>query len=438
MLSDKAVVKTVIINSVDKGSPAETAGIIAGDVLVSINGNPVNDVLDYRFYLADSRLRLGLMRNGAAYETAIRKSQYDDIGLEFDTPLMDKKRRCANACVFCFIDQNPQGMRETIYFKDDDSRLSFIHGNYITLTNLSDDDISRIIKMRISPVRVSVHTTDPELRVRMMKNRRAGEVLSYLDRVAAAGLELNCQIVLCRGLNDGSALDRTMSDLEKFIPSLTSVSVVPAGLTRHRNGLYPLSPFTKEESAAVISQVNGFGDGCLEKYGSRIFFCADEFYLGAGLPLPGSDYYEDFSQLENGVGMLRSFEDDFHDALDYTVNIPKRTVSVATGAAAYDTVCRLTEALRPHGLDVRVYKIKNDFYGESVTVSGLLTGRDIAAQLSGRELGDELFVPANALRDSVFLDDMTTDELSAALNVKVTPAGEGGGDFLDCLTGNLK
>ncbi len=417
----------------ERGALAEAAGIRPDDILLSINNNPINDVLDYRFYLTERQIRLSLSRDGRVYETSIKKDAYDDIGLEFDTPLMDKKRRCTNGCVFCFIDQNPNGMRETIYFKDDDSRLSFLHGNYITLTNLADADIDRIIKMRFSPVRVSVHTTDPELRIRMMKNKRAGEVLSYLERIAESGLELHAQIVLCRGLNDREALDRTMRDLQKYIPSLTSVSVVPAGLTRHRDGLYPLSPFTTEEASAVIDQVNAVGESCLKAHGARIFFCSDEFYLTAGRPLPESNYYEDYAQLENGVGMLRLFEDDFKDELEFTEQRPKsRRISVATGAAAYDTVKRLAESI---DVDATVYKIINNFYGESVTVSGLLTGQDLATQLADRELGDELLIPANCLRDGVFLDDMTLDELSLKLNIKITPVCEDGADFLHCLIG---
>lgn len=426
----------VIIKSVEKGSLADVSGILANDVLVALNGNEINDVLDYRFYLAHKNLNISLLRNGQPVEINMVKPIYDDIGLDFETPLMDKKRRCTNACVFCFIDQNPKGMRETVYFKDDDSRLSFLHGNYITLTNLTEKDIARIIKMRISPVRVSVHTTDPELRVKMMKNKHAGKVLSYLRMIADAGLTLNAQIVLCRGLNDGPALDRTMSDLTAYIPALTSVSVVPAGLTKHRSGLYPLSPFTPCESKAIIEQINKVGNECLKKYGSRIFFPADEFYLNAGLPIPSSDFYEDYSQLENGVGMLRSFEDDFADELSYNKDIKlAHRLSIATGAAAYETIKKLVSDIDPDGSFIHVYKIINNFYGESITVSGLLTGQDIAAQLCGKDLGDELLIPANALRDGVFLDNISVTELASKLNVKVTSAGENGADFLQCILG---
>lgn len=430
----------VIIKSVDVGSLGEQAGILAQDVLVSINGNEINDVLDYRFYLASSRLSISIMRDGERLEVSLKKGTYDDIGLSFDTPLMDKKHRCANNCLFCFIDQNPCGMRETVYFKDDDSRLSFLQGNYITLTNLFEKDVERIIKMRISPVRVSVHTTDPELRVKMMKNKRSGEVLSYLKRFADAGLELNAQIVLCRGINDGEALARTMSDLEKYIPSLTSVSIVPAGLTKHREGLYPLSLFSPEESAAVIRQINAFGDKCLEKYGARTFFCADEFYINAGLELPRYEYYEDFSQIESGVGMIRSFEDDFNFELEELkadkISLPRR-VSVATGVAAYGMISGLCEKLNQLGLEISVHKIINNFYGESVTVSGLLTGGDIAEQLKDKDLGELLLIPANALRvdDNDFLDGMTLDELKKALNIDIIPCGSDGAEFLHLLAG---
>ena len=430
----------VIISAVDKNSRAERAGVRSGDVLLSINGNEIFDVLDYRFYLTEKSIKLALRRDGEVLEVQIKKGEYDDIGLVFDTPLMDKKRRCSNGCIFCFIDQNPKGMRETIYFKDDDSRLSFLHGNYITMTNLSERDVDRIIKMHISPVRVSVHTTNPDLRCMMMKNRHAGESLSYLKRFAEANLEICAQIVLCRSVNDGAELDRTMRDLCEYIPALSSVSVVPVGLTKYRDGLYPLEPFSPEDCKKVIAQVTAFGDECLKKYDSRIFFASDEFYIKSGTPLPSSPHYEGYPQIENGVGMLRSFEDEFLDELEFTdqSEIKKgRRVSVATGAAAYDMLKRLTDKLAPLGVEVTVYKIKNNFYGESVTVSGLLTGGDIADQLSGLDLGDELLIPKNALRadDNIFLDDMTLDTLTERLNIKITPNGEDGCEFLRAVLG---
>ena len=276
----------VTITDVLPKSRAARAGIVAGDVLHKINQKEIRDVLDYRFYLAEKEITLSLSRGGSPYEVRIKKQEYDDIGLDFETPLMDKKHSCENKCVFCFIDQLPKGMRSTLYFKDDDSRLSFLHGNYITLTNLHKEDIQRIIDMHISPINISVHTTNPELRVKMMKNKRSGEVLSYIRMLADAGITLCCQIVLCRGLNDGEELTRTMTDLAAFAPAMESTSVVPAGLTRFRDGLYPLEPFTPKECADVIRQITEFGDQCLKKHGSRLFYPADEFYIQAGLPLP--------------------------------------------------------------------------------------------------------------------------------------------------------
>lgn len=426
----------VKICAVEAESRAARAGILAEDILVAINGNEIEDVLDYRFYLAESRLELTLRRGATSFSTVIRKSTYDDIGLCFETPLMDKKRACANRCIFCFIDQLPKGLRAPLYFKDDDARLSFLHGNYITLTNLRDKDIDRIIRMHISPINISVHTTNPTLRCEMMKNRRAGEVLQYMRRLADADIRLCGQIVLCRGVNDGAELDRTMRDLADLAPAMSSVSVVPAGLTRYREGLYPLTPFTPEECRAVIAQVNAFGDACLEKYGTRIFCCADEFYLKAGLPLPDEPYYEDYEQIENGVGMLRSLMAEFATELeyleDYLGEAPRapRHVSVATGSAAAPTLRALADTLmaRVPTLQVSIYEIKNNFFGPEITVAGLLTGKDMAEQLGGKPLGDELLIPATTLRaeGDLFLCGMTPTELSEKLGLPIKPVkGEG-------------
>ncbi len=434
----------VTIESVVSGGIAECAGILAKDKLVSINGHAIRDVLDYRFYLTDTSVRLELERDGNRYTLSLNKGEYDDIGLEFETPLMDKKHTCRNGCVFCFIDQMPKGMRETLYFKDDDDRLSFLHGNYVTLTNLSDEDIDRLITMHISPVNVSVHTTNPELRVKMMKNKRAGEVLSYLGRLADAGIALCTQIVLCKGLNDGEELERSMRDLAKYFPALRSCAIVPVGLTRHRDGLYPLELFTPEQCRAVIEQVTRFGDECLEKHGSRLFYCSDEFYVRAGLPLPDEDYYEDYSQIENGVGMLTSMRSEFEFEIQYLEDYlpdfrPPRTVSVITGDAAFSHISSLAKELeeRVDGLTVRVHRIVNRFFGESVTVAGLLTGGDICDQLSGAPLGDELIFPSVMLRadGDVFLDDMTPDELSRRLGVPVRSCTSDGAEFIRALLG---
>lgn len=434
----------VKILAVLPNSHAAHAGIRGGDVLLSINENAIRDVLDYRFYLTDTCVSLTLLHDNAPYTVRINKGEYDDIGLEFETPLMDKKHSCANHCVFCFIDQLPPNMRETLYFKDDDDRLSFLHGNYVTLTNLSNEDIDRIIKMHISPVNVSVHTTNPALRVKMMKNKHAGKVLAYLGKMADAGIALCTQIVLCKNLNDRDELDRTMRDLASYYPALRSCAIVPVGLTKYREKLYPLEAFTAEDCAAVIAQVNAFGTECLSKFGTRLFYCSDEFYVRAALPIPSEDYYEDYSQIENGVGMLTSLESEFNFEMNYLdellpqVRVP-RTVSVATGAAAFDHICALAQRLaaRVPQLTIHVYRIINRFFGESVTVAGLLTGTDVAEQLVDKELGDELLFPAVMLRSDgdVFLDDMTPEELSARLGVPVRASKSDGAELIRAFLG---
>lgn len=433
----------VTITEVIPKSRAERAGILAGDVLVSINKKEINDVLDYRFYLASRSVTLRVLRDGKAKRFKIKKLEYDDIGLEFETPLMDKKHSCENKCVFCFIDQLPRGMRKSLYFKDDDSRLSFLHGNYVTLTNLHDKDIQRIIDMHISPVNISVHTTNPELRVKMMHNKRAGDVLRYLNMLTDAGISICCQIVLCKGLNDGAELDRTMCDLEALAPAMQSTAIVPAGLTRFRDGLYQLEPFTPEECREIIKQINSFGDMCKYKHGSRLFYPADEFYIKAGLPLPEDDFYEDYSQIENGVGMITDMrasvlcelESEEWDAYADT----SRSVSIATGRAAEALMKELAAVIeqRFRGVKVRVYTIENNFFGERITVSGLLTGKDITEQLYGQELGDELLIPASCLRaeGDVLLDDVSPEEIGERLGVKVSPSGDGAAGFIRSVLG---
>ena len=439
----------VTITGIVKGSLADRAEICAGDRLVSINGNDIIDVLDYRFYLAETKVTLSLLRDGAPFSVTWNKEMYDDVGLDFETPLMDKKQCCANKCIFCFIDQLPRGLRPSLYFKDDDARLSFLHGNYITLTNLGERDIDRIIKMHISPVNVSVHTTNPVLRCEMMKNKRAGEVLSYLDRLAKAGIRLCGQVVLCRGINDGEELSRTMRDLAKLHPAMSSVSIVPAGLTRYREGLFPLSPFTPEEAAAVIAQVNAFGDQCESELGDRIFCCADEFYLKAGMPLPEEGYYGDYEQIENGVGMLRSLMEEFTAELEYLGDyLPadsgneggfSRHVSLVTGKAAAPTMRMLADMLmaRVPGLVARVFEIENNFFGPEITVAGLLTGKDVADQLSGMELGEEVLIPAAMLRaeGDLFLCGMTPDALAERLGTPISAVNGDGAELLAALLG---
>jgi len=436
----------VRITGTEPNSYARKAGLKADDLLVSLNGNEINDVLDYRFYLYEKELKIDYIRGDEQLSVKVKKGEYDDIGLTFATPLMDKKHSCKNKCIFCFIDQLPRGLRDSLYFKDDDSRLSFLHGNYVTLTNMTDADIDRIIKMHISPINVSVHTTNPDLRVKMMKNPRAGEVLSYLPRLTEAGITVCGQIVLCRGINDGEELDRSMQDLAALAPGLSSVSVVPAGLTDHREGLCPLTLFSPEECRQVIGQVNAFGDKCLNKFGKRIFYVADEMYIRGGLEIPDVDYYEDFEQIENGVGMIAMFGDEFRAALEEIAEMSpedraavKRKISVATGHAAYPLISSCLDLLTKlcYNLEYNVYPIDNNFFGRNITVAGLLTGRDIAEQLSGRELGEELFLPGNMLRadGDLFLDGMSPEELSEALGVKVTCVSCDGGELLRAVTG---
>lgn len=429
----------VKITGVAPRSRGEKNGIKQGDILLSINGREIRDVLDYRFFLTDNKVELLLSRDGEDYTVTIKKQQYDDIGLEFETPLMDKKQSCHNKCIFCFIDQLPEGMRETLYFKDDDSRLSFLHGNYITLTNLHEKDIDRIVEMHISPINISVHTTNPELRVKMMHNKRAGEVLSYMRRLADAGISLCGQIVLCRGINDGEELLRSMRDLSELFPAMQSVSIVPAGLTKFREKLYPLTHYTKDEAREIISVIDGFAEEMKKTHGQRIFYAADELYLKAELPLPDEDYYEGYSQIENGVGMIRSMRDEFECELEYIEELlsefkAPRRVSVATGVAAYESLVSMAKKLEScvPGLEIHVYKIINHFFGESITVAGLLTGKDISEQLANKDLGECLFFPENMLRsgEDIFLDDMTPTELSEKLGVRVAPGSNDGASFI--------
>ncbi len=430
----------VKICAVEEDSLAAKKRILAGDILLAINGHEISDVLDYRFYLTERRIALLLSREGKEYKVKIKKGEYDDIGLSFETPLMDGKHTCRNKCIFCFIDQMPKGYRDTLYFKDDDSRLSFLQGSYVTLTNMTDADIDRIIKMRLSPIRVSVHTTNPELRVKMMKNPRAGEVLSYLPRLAEAGITISAQIVLCRGVNDGEELLRSMHDLAALYPALDSVSVVPAGLTRFREGLYPLSPFTPEECLAVVRTVEDFSAKCQAAYGAYLFHASDEFYLKAGLPLPSEEHYEGYLQLENGVGMLTSFENEFLDALaDAPKPAAPRRVTVATGHAAYPLLSRLAAILaeKEPSLTVSVEDVENEFFGPEITVAGLLTGEDYLKALEGKSLGDALLISRTSLRaeGDLFLCGMSKEELADKLGTPVVAVENDGALFLNALLG---
>lgn len=430
-----------IIRQVDAAGPL-AGRARPGEALLSVNGKLIRDVLDYKFYTYDRDLLLELRTpEGKLRLVRVRKAEGQDLGLDFETYLMDRPRACANRCVFCFIDQNPPGMRKSIYFKDDDARLSFLMGCYITLTNLTRREIERIIALRVSPVNISVHATDGALREKLLGNPRAGEALGIMRRFAAAGIEMNCQIVCCPGLNDGAALERTLADLKALHPAVRSVSVVPVGLTCHRAGLPALTPFTKETAAALIAQVTQFGNKCVEELGTRLAFCSDELYLTAQRALPPDEFYEEHVQLENGVGMLRLLEAEFDAALrcaDAPDGVP---FAIATGTAAAPMLEKLLFSAKEKydKLNGRVYPIQNDFFGRSVTVAGLVTGQDLIAQLRGRDLGARLLISADMLRreEVDFLDSVPLREASAALGVPIYPVACDGGALCDAMFGIL-
>lgn len=431
---------SVKIENVLNGSYGEKAGVLSGDILVSINGNEIFDVLDYRFYIQSRKLSLSLLRQGEEISANIRKSdEYADIGLEFNTYLMDKQHSCKNKCIFCFVDQMPKGMRDTLYFKDDDSRMSFLFGNYITLTGLCEREIQRIMDMHISPVNISVHTMNPELRVKMMKNPNAGKVLSVLDRFSEKGIEMNTQLVLCPGINDGDELRFSLEELSKLYPSVKSIAAVPVGLTKYRDGLYPLRTYTKEEASQVIDIIDEFNAHFSFFNGGKILaYASDEFYLIAERPLPDGDYYGEYSQLDNGVGMCTLLKEEFVSALEET---PEREVNkkltLATGYAAYDLLNELCRKAQEKfkGLSIDVIKIKNEFFGSTVTVAGLVTGIDFKTQLEKADLGEAVLIPRVSLRNEgdKFLDDITVEELSEALKIPVIPVENDGYKLLETI-----
>ena len=438
----------VTISRVDSGSAAEKAGILAGDRLIAIDGHPVKDVLDYRFFLTEAKIQMQLLRGEKSFEVTIRKGRYDDIGLDFETFLMDQKRRCANRCIFCFIDQNPCGMRETVYFKDDDTRLSFLMGNYVTLTNVSREELNRIVTMRLSPVNVSVHTTNPDLRVKMIGNPKAGQILDQLRVLQEGKIDLNCQIVCCRGINDGAELIRTIRDLEQFYPSLQSIAVVPAGLTRHREGLTPIQPFDSASAQAVIQIVETLGNEYREKYGVRLVYAADEFYLSASLPMPPEEDYDGYPQLDNGVGSIRSAREEILSELEWRWEegdwkaLPQKEleITLATGKAAEGFIGEIASAISEKlpFLKFRVVAIPNRFFGETVTVAGLICGRDLVETL--KPLRPRiLWIPAVSLRfeRDKFLDDTDFSQLEKELGCPVCYV-ENGTPILDRIEEILK
>lgn len=429
----------ILVYSVLPGSIAEEAGIEPGDKLVSINNEQIKDIFDYRFLIAAEELVLAVEKpDGDIWEVEIEKDEYEDLGIEFEESMIDEARGCTNKCVFCFIDQLPGGMRETLYFKDDDSRLSFLMGNYVTLTNMGDDDLERIVKYKMSPINVSVHTTNPDLRIFMLKNRFAGDILMRVKRLVDGGITVNCQIVLCRGMNDGDELDRSIGDLTKLYPGVRSISVVPVGITRYRKGLADLKPYDRESSLEVVRQVERWQEKLLKDYGSRIVYIADEFYIMADVDLPEYEAYEDFPQIENGVGLVSQLKYEFDEhlrKLDGKRLKGPRHVSIVTGVSSYKYIKEMARQLedRFDGLNVEVHQIKNTFFGENVTVTGLLTGQDLISQLEGKKLGDELLICRCMLRagEDVLLDDITVGMLENRLDVKVTAVDNSGMDFID-------
>lgn len=429
----------VTIKSVIKGSPAFVCGIRAGDSLISLNGHNIKDVLDYMYYEADTDIILRVLRNDEEIEFSVKKDEYDDLGMEFDTFLMDKKQRCSNKCVFCFIDQMPPGMRETLYFKDDDARLSFLHGNYVTLTNLRQEDIDRIIRMKLN-INVSVHTTNPDLRVKMMGNRFAGEKLEFIRQLAQNGISLNCQVVCCPNLNDGDELRKTLHDLGELMPNISSMAVVPVGITKYRENLYPLKTFDKISAGETIDIIEEFQQEFLEKYNTRVVFPSDEFFLTAERELPDMEYYEDFPQYENGVGILRTLIDEFTDALEtaeYSGEI--RHVTIATGYCPYSVIRNLAEMAENKfsGLKCDVVPIRNDFFGNTITVTGLITAGDLISQLKGRDNGTELLISSSMLMQNseIFLDDLTVSDVEKELDIKIKTTQNDGYELLDAILG---
>lgn len=432
---------THIIKDVLPGSIAEELEISAGDKLLAINDQEIEDVFDYHFLANEEYLTVLIEKpDGEQWELEIEKEYEEDLGIEFEQGLMDEYRSCRNKCIFCFIDQMPKDMRETLYFKDDDSRLSFLQGNYVTLTNMSDRDIDRIVRYHLEPINVSFQTTNPELRCKMLHNRFAGEALKKVDRLYEGGITMNGQIVLCKGINDGEELERSIRDLMKYAPQLQSVSVVPVGLSKYRDGLYPLQPFTKEDAKEVLHIIHKWQKKAYEEFGIHFIHGGDEWYILAEEELPEEERYDGYLQLENGVGMLRLLMNEFEDGYE-SLNGDEidREVSVATGFLAYPYIKRMADRIMEKypKSKIHVYGIRNDFFGELITVSGLITGQDLIGQLKGKALGEKLLLPCNMLRieEQDFLDDVTLQDVKDALQVPVDIVKSSGQDFIDAVLG---
>ena len=430
-----------LISAVEDGSIAMEMGIEPGDKLLAINGNEIQDVFDYYYYEESEQLLLLIEKpDGEEWELEIEKDEDESLGIEFDQSLMDEYRSCRNKCMFCFIDQMPKGMRETLYFKDDDSRLSFLQGNYITLTNMSDHDVERIVKYRLEPINISFQTTNPELRCKMLHNRFAGEALKKVDILYRGQIEMNGQIVLCKGVNDGEELERTIRDLTGYLPYLKSVSIVPVGLTKYRDGLYPLEPFTKEDAREVLSVIHRWQEKIYQEHGIHMIHAGDEWYVLAEEEVPEEERYDGYLQLENGVGMMRLLFNEVQEALSaVTGDGRQREISLATGRLMYPYIGKILEEIRKKfpNITTHLYAIRNDFFGERITVSGLITGQDLTGQLKGQPLGERLLLPCNMLKigEPVFLDDFTLEEVENSLQVKTDIVKSSGQDLLDAVIG---
>ena len=435
--------KQHIVKEVKPGSIAEEMEIAAGDKILAVNNTEIEDVFDYQFLTQDDYIEILVEKpDGEQWLLEVDKESDEDLGIIFENGLMDEYRHCHNKCIFCFIDQMPKGMRDTLYFKDDDSRLSFLQGNYVTLTNMSDHDIDRICRYHLSPINISFQTMNPELRCQMLRNRFAGDALGKVDAFYEAGIVMNGQIVLCKGINDGDELESSIEKLTKYIPYLESVSVVPVGLSKYREGLYPLEPFEKEDAKEVLACIHRWQERLFKEHGIHFVHASDEWYLLAEEPLPEGERYDGYLQLENGVGMLTLLKEEFEEALseekairkDKPENLKPEKLTLITGILAYDTIKALAEELMKQfpEKDIQTVAIRNDFFGERITVSGLLTGQDIISQLQGIDLGNRLLLPQNVLRsgEDYFLDDVTLSQLEETLQVRADIVKSSGRDFV--------
>lgn len=433
---EKTIKSQNIIIKVEKDSIAEEMGIEPGDILITINNNYIKDVLDYRYFIQDEYIEVVIKKpNGEEWELEIEKDEFEDLGIVFESGLMDKAKSCSNKCIFCFIDQNPKGMRKTIYFKDDDSRLSFLQGNYVTLTNMKDEDLDRIIFYHLSPINISVHATDLEVRKFMLKNPNSVKIMEQIEKLAAANIKMNFQIVLCKDVNDKHILDKSIQDLSKYLHLGCSMAIVPLGVTKYRDHLPQIESFSKEDSLSIIKQVEKWQNKLESQFGTKFVFLSDEFYLKAEIPLPNGDYYEGYPQLENGVGMITLMEEEFFEYFNTlqgdSIN---RAYSVATAKLAYPLIKKLCDNIckKFTNTKINVYEIKNEFFGETITVSGLLTGGDIINQLKDKELGNRLFLPENCVRaqDTVLLDDLDLTDIEKQLKIEVCLSKDNGADFI--------